>query len=175
VETIYVYPTSFVPQRADDPYFAPPTVVEDVLPTLGEAHQRGPIVLAWDAVKKAGRHPERGHNLVVHEFAHKLDLLDGAVDGVPPLGSAEEYQRWSDVCRAEYRALELRAEQGRPGPLDTYGLVSPGEFFAVATEAFFDQPLALQRQHPALYEVLQNFYRQDTARRERQARQGHSD
>ncbi len=172
VETIYVYPSTVIPRRVQDPYFAAPTIVNDVLPVLGEAHMRGPIVLAWDAVRRSGRHPERGHNLVVHEFAHKLDMLDGAVDGVPPLGSAEEYRRWRDVCRAEYEALTRQTEQGEPTLLDSYGLKNPGEFFAVATEAFFDQPLALKERHPALYEVLSGFYQQDTAARELGAMNG---
>lgn len=169
VETIYIYPSTVVPQRVDDPYFAQPTVVQDVLPVLGEAHSRGPVVLAWDAVRHAGRHPERGHNLVVHEFAHKLDMLDGSIDGVPPLETRAAYERWREVCRAEYQALERRVNAGEATLLDAYGLVSPGEFFAVASEVFFDQPMALEEQRPELYAVLASFYRQDTAARQRRA------
>ena len=169
VETIYIYPSAVMPKRVEDPYFAQPTVVEEVLPVLGEAHERGPIVLAWDEVERAARQPGRGHNLVVHEFAHKLDMLDGAADGVPPLDDRAQYEHWQAVCRAEYRALERRVEQGETTLLDEYGLVSPAEFFAVATEAYFDRPLALREQRPELYEVLRAFYRQDTAERQQRA------
>lgn len=170
VETIYVYPTTVVPVRAVDPFFQHPTLVSDVMPVLGEAHHRGPVVLAWDAVKRGGRHPERGHNLVVHEFAHKLDMLDGSVDGVPPLESKEQYEEWRRVCLREYAQLERRVESGQSTLLDAYGLVNPGEFFAVVSEAFFDQPMELEQRHPDLYAVLQGFYRQDTAARERRAK-----
>lgn len=166
VETIYVYPSTVRPVRVDEPFFASPTIVRDVMPILGEAHRRGPVVLAWDAVKRGGRHPERGHNLVYHEFAHKLDMLDGAVDGVPPLETEQQYQRWREVCEVEYARLCERFERGEPSLLDPYGAIDAGEFFAVATELFFDRPSAMLKEHPALYAVLRGFYRQDPAERQ---------
>lgn len=171
VETILVYPSTVVPKRAEESIFAIPGIVHDVMPLLGEAHQRGPVILTWDAVKRSGRHPERGHNVVYHEFAHKLDMLDGAVDGVPPLGDAAEYERWREVCKAEYERLHALSASGREGVLDPYGSTDEVEFFAVVTEAFFDTPGALSEEHPALYEVLSAFYRQDPRARER-CRQG---
>jgi Mlc titration factor MtfA (ptsG expression regulator) len=147
-------------------------VEEGVLPTLGEAHLRGPVVLSWDAVRRAGRHPETGHNLVIHEFAHKLDMLDGYADGVPPLGDASEYGHWREVCDQEYDRLVRRAERGESTLLDPYGSLDPAEFFSVVTEAFFDHPIALKEEHPELYEVFSRFFRQDTAERERRARGG---
>ncbi len=173
VETIYVYPSTVLPKRVDDPYFSRPEIVEDgVLPILGEAHLRGPVVLSWDAVRRAGRHPERGHNLVIHEFAHKLDMLDGYADGTPVLGDASEYERWRDVCDEEYDRLVRRAERGESTLLDPYGSLHPAEFFSVVTEAFFDHPIALEEEHPELYRVFSSFYRQDTAERERRAGAG---
>ncbi len=101
-----------------------------------------------------------------HEFAHKLDMDDGTVDGTPVLASPEERQRWIDVCTAVYDDLQ----EGRAGAvLDPYAGVNPGEFFAVATEAFFDQPLELEHHHPDLYDVLRSFYRQDPAARARRS------
>ena len=107
------------------------------------------------------RHPERGHNVVYHEFAHKLDMLDGVIDGTPPLERQEELDRWVEVCTAEYEALRNGTDDGF---LDGYASVDPAEFFAVATEAFFDLPVQLEAAKPDLYAVLRDFYRQDPAR-----------
>ena len=166
VQSILVYPsTVVVPPRNPNAFEIPTAPIEGPLPILGEAQLRGPVILVWDAVKRAGRHPETGHNVVYHEFAHKLDMLDGRADGTPPLHGRAEYQRWSDVCSREYLALRDRAEQGKPGLLDAYGATREAEFFAVATELFFDRPVDLRTRHPDLYEVLQAFYRQDPAAR----------
>lgn len=169
VETILVYPSTFVPRRTEEAIFALPGIVHPMMPLLGEAHQRGPVILTWDAVRRSGRHPELGHNVVYHEFAHKLDMMDGAVDGVPPLGDRQEYERWERVCKAEYERLRALSDAGEEGVLDPYGSTDQAEFFAVVTEAFFDTPIELAREYPALYEVLSGFYRQDTAARERRA------
>lgn len=170
VETILVYPSTFVPRRQEASIFALPGIEHPMLPLIGEAHRRGPVILTWDAVRRSGRHPEAGHNVVYHEFAHKLDMLDGAVDGVPPLGDKAEYERWNRVCKAEYVRLRELSDAGREGVLDPYGSTDEAEFFAVVTEAFFDAPLELAEEYPALYEVMSAFYRQDTATRQRRAR-----
>ena len=101
-----------------------------------------------------------------HEFAHKLDLLDGVTDGTPPLEFKEQLARWVEVCTEAYEALRAGVE--RP-PLQPYGATNPAEFFAVATEAFFDVPEALERHEARLYEVLRDFYEQDPAARVRRA------
>lgn len=164
VESILVYPSTVVPKRTEEPVFAPPRIVPAPQPILGEAHGRGPVILTWDAVRRGGIHPERGHNVVYHELAHKLDLADGAADGTPPLHHRADYQRWVEVCTREYEALK----RGEPSLLDPYGATDVSEFFAVATETFFDMPRKLRRQHPDLYAVLQEFYLQDPAAREEQ-------
>ena len=117
----------------------------------------GPTPLAADTAS--------GHNVVYHEFAHKLDMLDGRADGTPPLHGRAEYARWVEVCSQEYKGLRDRAKRGKPGLLDAYGATNEAEFFAVATEHFFDQPVALRHRHPNLYDVLHAFYRQDPAAR----------
>ena len=134
-------------------------VSDHPLDLLGQAHHRGPVLIAWDTARNQARHPERGHNVVFHEFAHHLDMLDGWVDGTPPLPDDAARRRWIEVCTDAYE--RLRAGDTAGGVLDGYGAVDPGEFFAVATEAFFARPRALARARPDLYDVLAAFYRQD--------------
>jgi Mlc titration factor MtfA (ptsG expression regulator) len=131
------------------------------LPVLGVAHYDGPVIIAWDSARAGARHPERGHNVVYHEFAHKIDMLDGVVDGTPPLEREEQRRRWIEVCTTEFEALRAGTDDGF---LDGYAAVSPGEFFAVVTESFFDVPIAFEATKPDLYAVLRDFYRQDPAR-----------
>jgi Mlc titration factor MtfA (ptsG expression regulator) len=132
---------------------------------LGEAHYRGPVILSWDDVREDAQHPGEGHNLVWHEFAHQIDMLDRSTNGTPPLEDSRMRREWHDVMSAEYERLVEDAEEGRATLLDTYGAESEAEFFAVATECFFDCPVELREQHPRLYELLRSYYRQDTAAR----------
>jgi Mlc titration factor MtfA (ptsG expression regulator) len=166
VQSILVYPsTVVVPPRRLGSFEIPSAPVEGPLPIYGQALRGGPVVLVWDEVRRSGRHPEGGHNVVYHEFAHKLDMLDGRSDGTPPLHDRAEIRRWTEVCSREFLSLRGRAERGQPSFLDVYGATSEAEFFAVATEQFFDEPLGLRRLHPELYGVLRAFYRQDPAAR----------
>ena len=121
------------------------------------------MVLSWDSVKHGARNATDGENLVLHEFAHQLDFEDDTTNGTPPLGSRDEYHAWARVMRGEFEALRAADEAGEETLLDPYGAEDPAEFFAVVTEAFFEQPHALRRRHPALYERLAAFYRQDPA------------
>jgi Mlc titration factor MtfA (ptsG expression regulator) len=167
VATILVYPSTVVlPERHLGAFEVPLAPVSGPLPILGEAQRRGPVVLVWDAVERTGRHPERGHNVVYHEFAHKLDMLDGRADGTPPLHDRAEIERWASVCAREYLALRKQVAQGESSLLDGYGATNEAEFFAVATELFFDRPRALRARHADLYQILQRYYRQDPAARE---------
>lgn len=166
VESILVYPSTVVPperqpgvfERMDGPVEAP-------VPILGQAFAQGPVILVWDAVLHGARHPEQGHNVVFHEFAHKLDMLDGTADGTPPLVDRVQLAEWVVVCSREFLRLRDLAEQGHKTFLDAYGAKNEAEFFAVATEEFFDRPLALQKHSPDLYHILSVYYRQDPAER----------
>lgn len=163
VLTVLVYPSDYYAQeRRPGPAG---TVIEGPEHRLGEAWHQGPVILSWPSVLAAGRRRNRGQNVVLHEFAHVLDMLDHGIDGVPPLDSAEQYRTWDEVMRAEYEKLARRAEQGRATLLDHYGAVNEAEFFAVATECFFEQPVEMAERHPRLYEVLRGFYHQDPAAR----------
>lgn len=162
VTAVIVHPST-VTLRGERPGPAPGLATDAPLTVAGQTHaRRGPVLIAWDAARSGARHPERGYNVVLHEFAHKLDMLDGMVDGTPPLPDPAARQRWVDVCTDEYRRLRT-GEDG--SPLRGYAAVNPGEFFAVATEVFFDRPIELAARKPALYAVLRDFYRQDPAAR----------
>ena len=162
VKTVLVYPsTVLAPERPLGFFEVPEEPSTGPTPILGEAHQYGLVILVWDAVLQSARHPENGHNVVYHEFAHQLDFLDGHADGTPPLESREQYRRWIEVCSREFLGLRASAEKGKHTFLDAYGAVNEVEFFAVVTEQFFDQPVAMKTRHPELYEVLRSFFRQD--------------
>lgn len=166
VETILVYPGAIiVPPREPRIFEQVRGPVEPERHLAGQAFQQGPVVLVWDEALHAGRFSGRGHNVVYHEFAHKLDMLDGFADGTPPLRNREEYREWVAVCSHEYLKLKALSEAGYPTFLDSYGATSEAEFFAVATEEFFDRPLALKLHLPDLYRVLSLYYRQNPAER----------
>ncbi len=127
----------------------------------GQAHYRGPVVLSWTAARRGARFPAGGQNVVYHEFAHQLDMLDGVTDGTPPLGDEAARVRWVEVCTAAYDSVRA---QGSP-VLRPYAGTNPAEFFAVATEVFFNRPLDVREHEPDLYAQLQGFYHQDPAGR----------
>jgi len=163
VQSILVYPST-VNTRPQLASVSQGLVLEKpAVPIVGQAMRRGPVLLVWDKILHDAVHPERGHNVVFHEFAHKLDMLDGSVDGTPPIANREQYNRWVDVCSRRYERLKRRASQGKRTFLDTYGATNVGEFFAVATESFFSVPAELKRECEDLYSVLQEFYQQDPA------------
>ncbi|MBN1473175.1 MAG: zinc-dependent peptidase, partial [Syntrophaceae bacterium] len=109
--------------------------------------------------------PGSGYNVVYHEFAHKLDMLDGAADGTPPLKAREEYRDWVTVFSREYLRLHDNLKKGRRTFLDDYGATNEAEFFAVATVQFFDQPVLMEKHEPEIYRILKEYYRQDPAGR----------
>src|SRR5262249_3994686 len=121
--------------------------------------------LSWSDALKLDSELGAGNNLVFHEFAHQLDMLDGEVNGTPLLRDRRLARRWQKVMTAEYERLVRAAERGRATLLDEYGADNAGEFFAVATECFFDRPVPLRERHPKLYELLRDYYRQDPAAR----------
>lgn len=163
VESVIVYPAGYV---ATERTWGPGGILtERPVPRLGETSHRGPVIVSWADALAGGRGHAYGHNVVLHEFAHRLDLRDGSVDGVPSLGEAGRYDEWANVMAAEYQALVASLAEGRPTVLDGYGATNAGEFFAVATECFFEQPQALHSQHARLYDVLRDFYQQDPAAR----------
>ncbi|HMN42591.1 MAG TPA: zinc-dependent peptidase [Phycisphaerales bacterium] len=164
VESVLVYPAGFTASgpRAVAPV-GPVSIVSEDFACLGEAWHQGPVVLSWADARHGGIDGSDGHNVVIHEFAHKLDMLDGAVNGTPLLESKEQLDEWKGVMTSEFIALGRAAALGVPTVLNTYGATNPGEFFAVASEAFFERPGELRAQHTRLYDALRGFYKQDPA------------
>lgn len=165
VESIVVYPRDYVASaRTRDPS----GVVDEYGSTrLGEAWDNGPVLLSWSDARFGGLNPTDGHNVVLHEFAHKLDMRDGAADGVPKLDDDAAYDTWAEVMSAEFQELVAQTEKGHKSLLDSYGATDAAEFFAVATECFFEKPVLMQEHHERLYAVLRDFYHQDPASRMR--------
>lgn len=128
----------------------------------GEAMERGPVMLSWRDVQDAGASAELGYNVVIHEFVHKLDMLDGESDGVPPLPPSAR-EEWVRVIDAEYERFCTDVDEGYETFLDPYGAEGCDEFFAVAAEAFFVAPDNFLAEHPALYEQFKRYFRQDPA------------
>lgn len=127
-------------------------------PMTGESWLQGPVILSWvDASGTAGA----GYNVVIHEFAHKLDMLNGDANGFPPLHAGMSRETWSRAFSAAYEDFCARIDRGGQSPIDHYAAESPAEFFAVLSEAFFETPLAVQSSYPEVYRQLALFYRQD--------------
>ena len=158
VRSIVVYPSTVIaPPRPLGLFEQPRSPIVHGTTLIGEAMLGGPVVLAWDAVLAGGREEVPG-NVVFHEFAHKLDMADGCVDGTPPLVSKAERARWSAVRAAAFADHRARVEAGVATAMDSYGATNEAEFFAVATETYFLRPFDLAYEHPALFVLLAAFY-----------------
>jgi MtfA peptidase len=130
---------------------------------VGEAMEGGPVMLSWHDVGLAGTSAEWSYNVVIHEFAHVLDMLDGDADGVPPLPTPVEREAWVRLLDADYERFCERVDRGESTVLDPYGAEGVDEFFAVASEAFFVNAKAMRAEHPELYGLLARYFRQDPA------------
>ena len=160
--SILVYPSTYV--VPDEEHLGHGIWQEGDAPLLGHTQQHlRVLVLAWDAAISEARDPRGGDNLLLHEFAHQLDFEDGETDGTPLLETRGRYLTWARMLGEHYADLRAAVEAGESTLLDYYGATDPAEFFAVATETFFEQPRELRTRHPALYRELQAFYQQDPA------------
>ncbi len=147
---IVVYPATYKHPGQDD------------VAVFGEAHQWGTLVLSWDSVKRGLANPEDGKDTATHEFAHVLDRAGGTYDGTPPLHARPDYRHWTSVMEQNFQALRSRDRRQRR-VLRRYGATNEAEFFAVATESFFEKPAVMKAKTPDLYNELKRFYRQDPA------------
>ena len=158
---VIVYPDEFL---VDYEYLDEDGVAHHInAPMSGESWLGGPVILSWADTAEGGN--GAGYNVVIHEFAHKLDMLNGEANGFPPLHAGMDRARWSDTFGAAYEDLCGRVARHEATAIDPYATESPGEFFAVVSEAFFEMPLAVRTDYPAVYDELASFYRQDPGRR----------
>ncbi len=162
LKSVLVYPDAFVRPPEFQGHGG---VVDEEQSASGEAWYGGPVILSWEHVLRGGREDDDGCNVVYHEFAHQLDGLDGEMGGMPPLGSEGQARRWTEVVDDEFQRLLGKVKRGSATLLDHYGASNHAEFFAVATECFFEKSRQLRDRHPSLYAVLQDYYHQDPAAR----------
>ena len=159
LRTILVYPRAFTKQQqtrsSDGVHFSQHVAMS------GESWGFGKIVLSWQDTLDGAYLPEDGHNVVIHEFAHQLDQEDGLADGAPILGKDQSYACWADVFSDQFEQLKYQASSGSHSIFDYYGATNPAEFFAVASEVFFEKAKQLRHEHPKLYEQLSLYYRVD--------------
>lgn len=161
LRTILVYPAAMLPR-----YVKPAVrdgIEEQPAPILGQSWNHGTVLLSWRSTLEGARAHDDGSNLVLHELAHQLDQEDGHGDGTPYLPSYDAFLAWTQVMADHHADHAAAVERGLKTVLDPYGAEHPAEFFAVATECFFEQPRRLRRRHPELYETLRGYYGQDPA------------
>ena len=164
---VIVYPDEFV---AEYEYVDEAGVTHHVQEAMtGESWERGPVILSWADAEEAGR--GHGYNVVIHEFAHKLDMLNGEPNGFPPLHADMQRATWAAAFTSAYEDFCRQVDAGYELEIDEYAAQSPAEFFAVMSEAFFEVPLRVRTLYPDVYVQLAQFYRQDTAARRSRAEQ----
>ncbi len=155
--SVIIYPAGFVPKRVVTDEYGVEHHVQSHL--SGESWQRGPVVLAWDETEHAGIID--GHNLVIHEFAHKLDMQNGAANGFPPLHAEMKLNVWVEAFSAGYEDFQHKCSRGESIGIDCYAASSPAEYFAVLSEVFFERPDVLYQNYAEIYDQLRQYYRQD--------------
>ena len=158
--TIIIYEGDFLPDR---PYRTQDGVVHSSGPGLsGEAWHRGPVILSWQSVCESGAHVRNGQasNVVIHELAHKLDMLRDGANGAPPMHPDMAAGEWHEIFSAAWDRLQADYQHHLPLPLNEYGLTNPAEFFAVCSETFFEAPDNMKEHMPGVYRLLCQFYRQ---------------
>ena len=156
---ILVYPSAFIVSRVHSDAAG---VLQDRRHVLsGESWSQGQVILSWDDVVEGASGIDDGRNVVIHEFAHQLDQQNGQANGAPILVGRGRYRQWARVLGEEFARLQEAASEGLPSLLSYYGATNPAEFFAVSSEAFFEQPNLMAEAHPELYRELSRFYRVD--------------
>jgi len=164
VDEILIHPTTYkVSSLSRGPGGV---VIEGETEVLGTAHSDiNIVVLSWQSAREGGANWQDGRNVVIHEFAHKLDMLDDFVDGTPPLNCKEQHAAWVQIMTKEYEKLVDMDRRGKKTVLSKYGATNPAEFFAVSTETFFEKPRQMRKKRPELYEQLKAYFKQDPAAR----------
>ena len=159
--SVIVYPAQFIPERNFVDEYGVEHRTKAVL--SGESWHKGPVVLSWEDTEQSG--VIDGNNLVIHEFAHKLDVLNGKTNGYPPLHRSMDAAQWATALSEAYQDFQNRLNTWNDVPIDSYAASSPAEFFAVFSEVFFERPDILKSYYPAVYDQFKQFYRQDPLHR----------
>jgi Mlc titration factor MtfA (ptsG expression regulator) len=159
LQTILVYPRAFIKEQQN--IGADGLNYSQKVALAGESWDFGKVVLSWQDTVEGAKVPDDGRNVVIHEFAHQLDQENGKANGAPILGKSQNYQSWSDVLSAQFEQLKKQEKAGEPSIFDYYGATNPAEFFAVASEVFFEQANLFHSQSPLLYDQLKDYYQVD--------------
>ena len=162
LDSILVYPSTFIATREVANELG--LVSTNHIAMLGESWSQGKVVLAWDNVEQGVLNLRDGQNVVLHEFAHQLDHESGSTNGAPVLNTNGAYKSWAHIFSEEFEELQEDAERGRHSLLDHYGATNPAEFFAVATETFFEKPKEMEAYHRELYQQLREYYKLDPSK-----------
>jgi Mlc titration factor MtfA (ptsG expression regulator) len=159
LQTILIYPRAFIKEQQ---------VINldgvnhlKTMALAGESWDFGKVVLSWQDTLDGAKIPDDGHNVVIHEFAHQLDQENGKANGAPILAKGQSYQSWSAIFSAQFEQLKMQAKIGTPSLFDYYGATEPAEFFAVASEVFFEQAQQFYSEYPLLYQQLKQYYQVD--------------
>ena len=156
LQTILIYPRAFVKEHQGLNVDGVQFIQRNTL--AGESWDFGKVVLSWQDTIDGASIAGDGRNVVIHEFAHQLDQESGKANGAPILTKGQSYQAWSDAFSVQYKQLKVRASRGEESLFDSYGATNPAEFFAVATEVFFEQSRQFNAEYPTLYQQLQQYY-----------------
>ena len=159
--TVVIYPATFISNRSVTDENG--IVSNEKSSLLGEAWHRGPVILAWDETETAGIID--GHNLVVHEFAHKLDMQNGAANGFPPLNFGMKRKQWVTAFTKAFEHFQKKCHKNELYGISCYGASSPAEFFSVISEVFFEKPKIIEKHYPDIYKQLCLYYRQSPIER----------
>ena len=159
LRTILVYPRAFIKEQQST--HADGVHHSKKMALAGESWDFGKVVLSWQDTVDGAKIPDDGRNVVIHEFAHQLDQENGRANGAPILDKDQNYSCWSAVFSAQYEQLKKEAKTGTPSLFDYYGATNPAEFFAVASEVFFEQAQQFSYEHPRLYRQLKDYYQVD--------------
>jgi len=159
LKTVLLYPSSF--SSVQDGYDSMGNPTKERTTRLGESWSNGTVILAWDSVASGAQNIFDGRNVTFHEFAHQLDQENSQSDGIPFLHTPQAYHTWAEVLNEGFEKLIDKAERGKRSVMDHYGATNRAEYFAVATECFFEKPRQMKKKHPKLYELLHKYYQLD--------------
>ncbi|QSH40820.1 zinc-dependent peptidase [Lentisphaerota bacterium ZTH] len=161
LNSVLVYPDAYVSPKGMSKIGSNQIIIDTESARLGESWLHGDLIVSWKQIENEAFNENSHSNVILHEFAHQIDQMNGAADCMPPLNNREDFEEWERTVPREFADLQRRTEFGIPDVIDRYGASNPAEFFAVTTETFFCRPIDLRHHRPELYSQFRNFYRLD--------------